>query len=408
MSSMKTHMRDGFFVVASNLLEKGVFFLLFLLIARNYSVEQYGLLVSAFAIGNIAGAFFDFGFVFAFQRESAAQGDEFLKRLPAGIIFRFLCWVPYLLVVSATGTGGASNLHVLILLASAVYIYSINNDLNAVLNGQKSYKSVFRLLLIARSVLLVISAVLIYMGFALHPVLYMFLLSGVVHFILLAGKLGLFRKSNEYFSITNVKGLVLLGAPFSISYILNWVYDKVDVLLIERFLNLHAVAMYATAYSIYKLPQSFANGLITPLYTDFSNEYAENGYLQLQRNKSRILWVFLLSLFSGLVFYLFASEIILLMYGDKFKEADVLLTYLAIGLPFLLMNNVTGVMLNAIRREKAATFSVFAAGLLNISVNVMLLPVIGVAAAVFATIAAEAVILILQIIFLFARRENLR
>lgn len=407
MSFKHKFLKDGFFVVLSNLLEKGVFFLLFLLIARNYSVEEYGLMISAFALGNIVSSFFDFGFVFAFQRESAAGKPEFFERLPSALILRALCWVPYLVVISSASIGDDSNYLLLLLLATAVYVYGINNDMNAILNGKQKYRRVFQLLLISRGILLAFSAVFIYTRADLIPVMYVFVISGIVHTVLLLNELRIFGGPNNRFSAGHVKLMILAGAPFNLSYILNWIYDKVDILLVEKFLNLQAVALYAAAYSVYKLPQSLANGLITPLYSEFSKEFGELGRVILRKNLPRIMGVVILSLAFITTFLLFSEQIIVSLYGEKFRDSAPLLQLLSIGIPFLLLNNVTGVLLNAIRREKAATFSVFIAGVFNIVINVILLPVIGLKGAVYSTIITEGIILLIQILFLFSQRKNL-
>lgn len=397
---------NSFYVLLSNLTEKVVFFVLFAVMAREFDKEAYGFIISAFALGNIASSFFDFGFVFYFQREAAAGSREFFSRLYSAIIFRLICWVPFIVIVLVYSSSLNGSLVSLLLITSAAYLFGVNNDLSSVLNGRMEYKGSFLFLAKARFVMLIVFALLFFISGHSDFVLSAYLISALVHFSFLFRQIGLYPFWDRKFVFAQVKTMILLAFPMSLGFMANWIYDKVDVLVIGNLLDLETVAVYATAYSVFKLPQSVGNSIINPLYSSFSSDFAKSGRISINKYKSEILLLFLFSAVTLLVLYFFGELLITLIYSAKYASSGPLLQILAFGVPFLLMNNLTGVTLNAIRKDIQVTSVVAAAGLLNIVLNIYLLPVIGIIGAVYATIFTEALILFAQLVIILSLRKS--
>ncbi|GMU86492.1 MAG: hypothetical protein AMXMBFR48_17340 [Ignavibacteriales bacterium] len=401
MGRINKSFSDSFYVLLSNIIEKVVFFLLFAVIARSFEKEVYGFVVSAFALGNIAGSFFDFGFVFYFQREAAAGSREFYSRLYSAVVFRLLSWLPFTIIVTGYGFSLNGSLVSLLLITTSAFLFGINNDLSAVLFGRKEYKKSVIFLAKARTILLIIFTGVYLFSENADLLVSSFLISAAAHFLFLASY---FRKSTAVsgkFSFGDAKRMILLALPMSLGFIANWVYDKIDVLVIGEVLDLESVAVYATAYSVYKLPQSLGNSIVNPLYSAFSSDFAKDGRINFRMYKRQIYLLLFFSVVMAGAFFFLSEMIITVIYSVKYISAGGVLSILALGVPFLLLNNVTGIALNAMRRDIHVTTVVILAGLLNIGINLHFLPVLGIIGAVYATIFTEGLILLLQAIIIF-------
>jgi O-antigen/teichoic acid export membrane protein len=179
-----------------------------------------------------------------------------------------------------------------------------------------------------------------------------------------------------------------------------WIYDKADVILIQRIIGNEAVSFYAVAYSLYKIPQVIAGVILLPFFTEISNRYATEGSLSLNELfKPAVLLVTV----SGVMIlaYNCIPEIFLsLAYGNLYKRSGWILSILSFALPGLLLNSLTGNTLNALRKERKVMNSTFYAFLLNIGLNVILLPGLGIVGAVIATICTEYFMLFIQIYYI--------
>src|SRR5664279_2531170 len=85
------------YVFYINLLEKIVFFVFFLILARELDKTHYGLIATVFAFTGILNSFFDLGFGFYFQREAGAE--DLIHKLESAISFRLLLTVIFIAVM---------------------------------------------------------------------------------------------------------------------------------------------------------------------------------------------------------------------------------------------------------------------------------------------------------------------
>lgn len=394
----------GRYVLFSNMLEKVTFFLLFIIIARTYSKDIYGSIVALFALFNIIMSFFDFGFNIYFQRESALEKKDISEEIANGLSIRLLSLFPYFLIafIYFIITGGANQL-LNYLLGAGVFIFGINNLLNSILFGRKLFEASFRLLLLARIVLMAGILITSFSGFAIEWTIMIFILSGVIHFLSLS----------IYLSRTAIAGLSLYlnpillkkifrsSIPLGLGVIMGWLYDRVDVLILKEYLGEASVAIYAVAYSLYKFPQAFANGIFTPLFSNLSRAFSMNGYLTFTDIKKTLKFLLVYSAVVIAVVLTLGDQLVHLLYGSKYTESCLFLPYLMIALPFLLLNNMTGMILNACYKEYYATMSVVIAAGVNVAGNVILIPILGITGAVLATILTEFTILTVQLFFIF-------
>ena len=403
-----THFRElvsrGAYVFLANILEKATFFFLFLLFARSLPIEYFGLITASFAVANIMISLFEGGFNFYIQRAVASKEDLLLNRINQIFTLRIILIVPYLMLslfYFIFFTHPVLLLSTIIILAIA--FYSLNNLCNAIYFGLHRYKTVFLLLSVSRFVLVVAFIVARAMGKSPEFITATFLLSGIIHFIILLIAL---RKEGYKLQFTRIhfetiKTIFKSSLPMGMGIILVWVYDRADTVLIQSILGDHPVAFYAVAYSIYKAPQAFANIILTPLFTEFSGIFAQKGFIPKDNFLKKFLMLSLIAaVFTATVFFT-AKIFILFFYRMIYINSVGLLTVLVFALPGLIWNNFTGITLNAAKKERLATFSVFIAVIVNLLLNTgLLLHYKNVYAAVAATVITEYLIFLIQLFYI--------
>ena len=99
----------------------------------------------------------------------------------------------------------------------------------------------------------------------------------------------------------------------------------------------------------------------------------------------------ILGLFVTAAIYVLSDKIILFLYGKEFVEAAVVLKVLT-GYSFLkFLNPITGYTLIAINKQGTRLFGQASASILNIALNLILIPLYGITGAAVATLATEIV-----------------
>jgi len=134
-----------------------------------------------------------------------------------------------------------------------------------------------------------------------------------------------------------------------------------------------------------------------PFFTEISERYASEGSIGINELYKPSFVILMISILMILVYNCFPNLLLSLAYGKSYSNSGWILGMLSFALPGLLLNNLTGVTLNAIRKERNVMNSTFVALLVNVGLNVLLLPWIGIVGAIAATIIAEYSILCIQI-----------
>ena len=198
------------------------------------------------------------------------------------------------------------------------------------------------------------------------------------------------------FDYTVLKKILYSSVPIGIGIIFVLVYDRIDILLIERFISFEAVAVYSIAYSLYKIPYIISGVILTPVFTDLSKSYSLNDKIDPHEILLVSLILLIISVAAILFVNIFGETIILFFYSTKYSFSIPYLKYLVFALPGLFFNNLTGVISNSIRKEKIPMISNGFGALINVVINIVLIRFYGLWGAVAATIISEYFVFTLQ------------
>jgi O-antigen/teichoic acid export membrane protein len=400
--SLKNLLTNGQYSFYSTLAEKSIFFIVFMYFARTFSIAEYGSIAVTFSFANILSSFFEFGFAPYMQREAASRTNTLEEQLNSILGFKIFTFILYALltILYFYSVSSVTSLSLLII-ATTVYIFGISGIFSRTLFGFNQYFQSFKATMLSKVIVFIVIGILILTKASSDLILFA-LLGGAIlqticlmrNFPLIGIHLHLGLKSHV------LKNILLSSLPIGIGLSFVWIYDKVDVLLIQRLIGSEAVSYYAVAYSLYKIPQVAVGIIMIPFFTEISERYASEGSVGIRELYKPSFVILLISLMMILIYNCFPNLLLSLAYGKSYSNSGWILGMLSFALPGLLLNNLTGVTLNAIRKERKVMHSTFIALLLNGGFNVLLLPWIGVVGAIAATIIAEYSILCIQIYFL--------
>ena len=405
--SIQSLLKKGQYSFYIALAERGVFFIIFIYFARILNIAEYGLVMTTFSFANILSSFFEFGFAPYFQREAATHSKSIEEELNNVLGFKIVSFFLYgiLTVLYFIYIGTDIPLSVAIV-ATTIYVFGISGIFSRTLFGLNQYVNSFKALIVSKIIVIIVSGVLIIFK-APSVFLLLALLGGAI--LQTTSLMSNVSHNGIYFKFALnakiLKRVLKSSLPIGIGLSFVWIYDKVDVILIQRIIGNEAVSFYAVAYSLYKIPQVIAGVILLPFFTEISNRYATEGSLNMNELFKPAL---LLVTVSGVIIiaYNCIPELFLsLVYGNLYKRSGWILSTLSFALPGLLLNNLTGNTLNAIRKERKVMNSTFFAFLLNIGLNLVILPWLGIVGAVIATICTEYFVVCIQIFHINTSQE---
>ena len=185
------------------------------------------------------------------------------------------------------------------------------------------------------------------------------------------------------------------------------IYTYVDELMLGFMTASIDVGYYDAAVKIKKVLVSVVTSLgvvILPRASYYVEHNRMDDFWDI--NKKALNFVFIISVPIMTYFVIFAKEGILLLAGEAYKGAVIPMMIIMPTLLFIGLTNIMGIqILVPLDREKIVLYSVIVGALVDIIVNMILIPKYGAAGAATGTVVAEFVVLIVQFI---ALKENVK
>jgi O-antigen/teichoic acid export membrane protein len=380
-------------LILSGISERAFFFIVFLLIAREYPTEIYGELVTVFSIANIFIILFDLGLPILLQREisvSKADSPEFFSNVFGISLLTFPVYFITTLVYCHYFFSNISY-GLTFVTVCAVYVFSISNLLTRTLIALNDFKNQFIPLLLSRSFILILVLPAVYFFKINLTFLLFILLSGALMQAALLIKN--IKSNNLYLSFTKInfskiKSVIRLSFPLGLAVLFNFLYDKIDIVLISKLTDFNETAYYNVGYGIFKASAVTYTFLFSSGLTRISYISRNKKAVRLFFKKYSLMLIYI-SLLLTLLLFFGAGIIINLIYTSKFNHSVLVLQILSFAAIGLSLNNLTGVILNGLALYKKNMIVTLIGLIINVILNLIFIPEYGIIAAAIVTVITE-------------------
>ena len=214
----------------------------------------------------------------------------------------------------------------------------------------------------------------------------------LVAYLLVTRKYGRPRlyATRPYFSRTIRESL-----PYALSNLLSQISSRTDVVLLGFFLGAAAAGIYNVAYRIIFLLLFLPNfiGLSVLPFASRAYKNSLEEFKLLYAKSLNIMILIALPTACGL--FLVAEDIIPLIYGDNFQQSIIILRILCAFLLIFFVRWIFGIFLICCDRQIERTKSQWKSALVNVSANLILIPIIGIKGAAIAALISEIVLVTL-------------
>lgn len=207
------------------------------------------------------------------------------------------------------------------------------------------------------------------------------------------------RQEHFYFTFhfnlrQHIKPIMVLFA----TGIMLTIYVNSDVTILGLLCDDHEVGLYSTSVKIYKSIKQVINAIVVvsiPRLSYYINNKDYDGFIKLLQKELEALLILLLPCIVGLE--LTAKEMILIVAKKEFIDAVPSLQILGIALLFAVLSAfVVNSILLPSKNERISLIASVWSALINIVLNIILIPVFRSNAAAFTTVLAEMVVLLIS------------
>lgn len=259
---------------------------------------------------------------------------------------------------------------------------------NYILGEKKYFHRVFSYNIINKIALLIGIFLIIYFKLELIYLIYTFVFSILLQFsyiliIILINKKKIFIKGKKEIIF---KEWIKFSLPLFFIGLVIFFYNWADKLIIAKFLNETELGIYSVAFSIAMFLSIFRNNLaviFTPIISQkvASKKYKEINFLYKKSNN----WIVSLSIPIFFVIIFFSKNIISILYNKEYINAYLPLSILSLGMLIKLMLGLNRELLISYGKSKIIFLNNLFAIILNITLNLILIPYFGIIGVAIAT-----------------------
>ena len=246
--------------------------------------------------------------------------------------------------------------------------------------------------------------VLLFIGFTLYNVVYIYLISAVLTCVTLAiySYKRFFRFLKKHVPSPMGKQILFFSFPVLARIFSNQIITWSDVLMLGYFKESDVVGMYNVSLLLANYMIVFLTAA-TFLYFPLSTKlYSSNKHATFSRIYSVVTkWIFSATLPAALILFLFPSQVLGFLYGSDYISAGFALSILAMGFMVHIFLGPNTETLMVVGKTKFIMYAAMSSAIINIILNLLFIPNMGMIGAAIASAIALAYINLLISIKLY-------
>ena len=239
----------------------------------------------------------------------------------------------------------------------------------------------------------------IFLGYTFLEIIYAYILSIVIAsiaFIIYA-----IKKLSRIMSAAGTdsvrKELLIFSLPLLVTSVLSIVILQMDTLMLGYFKTPDIVGLYNAAHPISQLITVFLLSLVFVYVPIASQLYSKNLMGEIRRNYAILTkWIFSATLPFFLLIFLFPHAVLNVFFGSAYVQASVALRILALGMFIHVFLGPNAATLVVIGRTKLNMMDDLIGAVMNVVLNIFLIPTLGITGAAIASALSLATLNVLK------------
>ncbi len=406
MKEVLADIKDTGFILYDNILEKIFYFFLFLIFARTFQPSEYGEFITINNLGNILITISGFGLYIQIQRliarDIAKSGFIFSNFI---VLYAIVFIIDFLIAAGAfIAFYGFYDKIFFFCTILWTAINSLSSGLSYAYYGLQKYKKRFFINLTAKFLFFAFTAasIIIWKNFTYAIIV---LIAGVIFHLILIIRLFPYSINLNKFDRKYIFTVIAASLPLGAAITFNFLYDKIDIIILSKMTDLSLVAMYGIAYGIYKsssIAFTFIQTKLLSVAAGFKND--KTAVLSALIKYSKL--VLLICAGLNIIIFILAPLIVKILFSEIYIEASGVLKILSFAIIPLGLNGLTGNTLNAIGLFKQNLYVTITGLIFNIIMNIIFIPVFSIFAAAYISLLTEIIILLIDIFYIYKFIKN--
>ena len=370
-----------------------------ILMARYLGVSKYGILGFGISLTGILAITLDLGISSHIVRSVATDYDSAPKYLgnviPLKSIFSigtFLLTLIILIIMKADSL----TITVTLLFSIETIINTFKNLLNGVFQAfeEGKYQGIGNI--ISNLLLFAFILITIYTDLDIYGITFSYILANLIALIYEYYVLNKHIVKPKFeFNWSFCKKVTLLSIPFALASFFYTIYYSIDVVMLTHLIGSYPTGIYNAAYKLISVLTLFYSIYVAVIFPAMNKFYKNDESLLTISLEKSIKYLSLIMVPIAIATMFYSTDIIQLIYGNKFDAAASALSILIWTVCLLFINGACTMLLQASHKEVTVTKVYAIAAVFNIVLNIFMIPHYSYNGAAFTTVMSDLLILII-------------
>jgi O-antigen/teichoic acid export membrane protein len=366
-------------------------------IARDFGDVIFGKYSYALAFTAFFTAFLDLGYDTLLIRDVArdkTKADKYMNNaFSIRVLFSIIIFI-FIVITINFGEYPSDTKILLYLLGIYGIIISLSNVFKVTFRAFENMEYEAAIKIITNFIRVCLGLLMLIMGYGLIEIILMFLFTALldllVSFLICYKK---FAKLKIEFDLDFFKKTIKIALPLGMLPVFSLIYVRIDTIMLEVMKGDAVVGWYNAAYNLtygFKpIPQLFMTALLplTSYYYVFSKDTLKNIY------EKSFKYLLILGLPLALGLTLLGDKIILFFYGEQYTNSIIAIQILAWDVLLIFLYGCSAFILVSTDKQNKMMLIAASTALLNIVLNIFLIPTYSYVGSAIATIIAEGFLL---------------
>jgi len=393
MGTVKRITRNTVFLAGAEIISRMLQFFVMVYAARILGKTVFGTFSFGLAFAMIVIIFFDAGIYTLLVREIARKKEMTSKFVSNSISLKMIIgavvFAAIFVFVKISGFSAESQ-RIIWIMSLFAFFSSFNQLLYSVFRAHEKMGYDASLKIIRMIVLSAGAVYVLKTGMGIFAFGWIFVLTEA--FVVILGLMFeqlKFAKLKFELDISFIKYIFKESLPFGLAFTFGSIYFYIDSIMLSKMKGDAEVGIYSAGYNlaiaILFIPTVYTSA-IYPVMSRYFKEKNKN--LQVIYKKS-FKYLYLLGLPISVGTYFLAGRIINIFYGAEYAEATIVLKIVACFIFIKFVNFLFGITLSSIDQQRSRTKAMMWTAIMNILLNIILIPKYGFVGASIATLVTE-------------------
>lgn len=393
MSMIKKLAKNTGYLFLSQILSYLFGFLYVMYSARYLGADDFGIISFALAFTGIIGILADLGLNTLTVREIAREKDLTGRYIGNILIIKIILSIITFgiigLIINILGYPETTKIVVYLFALSAI-LGSFYGVFNAIFQAFQEMEYISISTILNSVLLLLITLYAIHKGYDVTAFAFIyFLVNLLIFFYCLFISLTKFPRPKINLDFGFWKFLIKESFPISLATIFTTIAFRIDAVMLSIIIGTLAVGWYSAAYRLMEalivIPAVFALAIF-PLFSKFHKTSKKSLEIAFQKS---FKFLFILGLPIAVGTSLLAEQIISIIYQSGYNESIIVLQIVIWAIPFIYISYISRIIFVSINQQNLLFKLNFFAMIINIILNLILIPTLSFIGASIVTVITE-------------------